>query len=46
MTIYNHEKIPTITYGNENWEFDQNRLMLKRYANINDLEIKESKRKF
>jgi nuclear transport factor 2 (NTF2) superfamily protein len=34
------------SYGNENWEFDQNGLMYKRYASINDLPIKESQRKF
>ncbi|MCD2451582.1 nuclear transport factor 2 family protein [Methylicorpusculum oleiharenae] len=34
------------SYGNENWEFDQNGLMQKRYASINDLPIKESQRKF
>ncbi|MGJ0492816.1 DUF1348 family protein [Methylobacter sp.] len=34
------------SYGNENWEFDQNGLMQKRYASINDLPIKESDRKF
>ena len=28
-------------YGNENWEFDENGLMRKRYASINDLPIKE-----
>ena len=28
-------------YGNENWEFDKNGLMEKRYASINDLEIQE-----
>lgn len=28
-------------YGNENWEFDENGLMRKRYASINDLEIEE-----
>jgi len=28
-------------YGNENWEFDENGLMKKRYASINDLEIEE-----
>ncbi|HEX8021315.1 nuclear transport factor 2 family protein [Mucilaginibacter sp.] len=28
-------------YGNENWEFDENGLMQKRYASINDLPIKE-----
>ena len=32
-------------YGNENWEFDQNGLMKKRFASINDLPIKESERK-
>jgi len=32
-------------YGNENWEFDENGLMKKRYASINDLAIKESERK-
>jgi len=33
-------------YGNENWEFDENGLMKKRYASINDLPIKDSNRKF
>lgn len=33
-------------YGNENWEFDENGLMQRRYASINDLPIKESERKF
>ncbi|UUF13352.1 MULTISPECIES: DUF1348 family protein [Flavobacterium] len=33
-------------YGNENWEFDANGLMQKRYASINDLKIKEEDRKF
>ncbi|MFT7900687.1 nuclear transport factor 2 family protein [Tenacibaculum ascidiaceicola] len=28
-------------YGNENWEFDDNGQMRKRYASINDLEIEE-----
>jgi len=32
-------------YGNENWEFDENGLMKKRYASINDLPIKEADRK-
>jgi nuclear transport factor 2 (NTF2) superfamily protein len=32
-------------YGNENWEFDENGLMAKRYASINDLPINESERK-
>ena len=26
-------------YGNENWEFDENGYMSKRFASINDLEI-------
>lgn len=34
------------SYGNENWEFDQNGLMQCRYASINDLPIKDSERKF
>jgi len=33
-------------YGNENWEFDENGLMQKRFACINDLPIQESERKF
>ena len=32
-------------YGNENWEFDENGLMRKRFASINDLAIKEEDRK-
>jgi uncharacterized protein len=32
-------------YGNENWEFDDNGLMRKRYASINDVPIKESERR-
>ena len=32
-------------YGNENWEFDNNGLMQRRYASINDLAIKETDRK-
>lgn len=34
------------SYGNENWEFDQNGLMQCRHASINDLPIKETERKF
>ena len=34
------------SYGNENWEFDENGLMCRRYASINDLAIKETDRKF
>lgn len=30
------------SYGNELWEFDENGLMRKRYASINDLAIRES----
>lgn len=33
-------------YGNENWEFDANGYMAKRYASINDLEITETERRF
>jgi uncharacterized protein len=32
-------------YGNEMWEFDENGLMQKRYASINDMKIDESERK-
>jgi len=32
-------------YGNENWEFDDNGLMQKRFASINDLAIAEKDRK-
>ena len=32
-------------YGNENWEFDSNGLMQKRFASINDLSISETERK-
>ena len=32
-------------YGNENWEFDENGLMKKRFASINDAPIKESERR-
>jgi len=34
------------SYGNENWEFNENGLMVHRYAAINDLPIKESERLF
>jgi uncharacterized protein len=33
-------------YGNENWEFDENGLMMKRFASINDVAITETDRKF
>ncbi|MFJ6637070.1 DUF1348 family protein [Streptomyces sp. NPDC091376] len=32
-------------YGNENWEFDENGLMRKRYASINDLAISARERR-
>ncbi len=32
-------------YGNENWEFDENGLMARRYASINDLAIAEQDRR-
>ena len=32
-------------YGNENWEFDENGLMAKRFASINDLKIEETERR-
>ncbi|MFI5633078.1 DUF1348 family protein [Streptomyces sp. NPDC051664] len=34
------------SYGNENWEFDENGLMAVRHACINDLPIKETDRKY
>lgn len=34
------------SYGNENWEFDDNGLMQRRIASINDLPIQESERLF
>ncbi|MNL52659.1 hypothetical protein D3C87_1758530 [compost metagenome] len=32
-------------YGNENWEFDENGFMTKRFASINDLKIEETERR-
>ena len=32
-------------YGNENWEFDENGLMARRFASINDLRIEEGERR-
>ena len=32
-------------YGNENWEFDENGLMAKRFASINDEAISEKDRR-
>ncbi|KAB7741170.1 DUF1348 family protein [Parvibaculum sedimenti] len=34
------------SYGNENWEFDDDGLMRRRFASINDLPIAEEERKF
>jgi nuclear transport factor 2 (NTF2) superfamily protein len=34
------------SYGNENWEFDAEGLMRRRYASINDLPIREADRKY
>lgn len=34
------------SYGNENWEFDENGLMRRRFASINDLPITEADRLF
>ena len=34
------------SYGNENWEFNADGLMVFRYASINDLPINESDRKY
>jgi nuclear transport factor 2 (NTF2) superfamily protein len=34
------------SYGNENWEFDENGLMRRRMASINDLPITEKDRKY
>jgi uncharacterized protein len=34
------------SYGNENWEFNAEGLMQRRFACINDLPIKETDRKF
>ncbi|MFE5178768.1 DUF1348 family protein [Streptomyces sp. NPDC056634] len=34
------------SYGNENWEFDDDGLMRTRHASINDLPIEESGRKY
>lgn len=34
------------SYGNENWEFDENGLMQTRYASINTAPLAEDERKF
>ncbi|HEU0179846.1 MAG TPA: nuclear transport factor 2 family protein [Blastocatellia bacterium] len=34
------------SYGNENWEFDENGLMTSRHASINDLPIRKEDRRY
>ncbi|MEM7431667.1 MAG: nuclear transport factor 2 family protein [Pseudomonadota bacterium] len=34
------------SYGNENWEFNEQGFMMRRFASINDLPIAESDRKY
>ena len=34
------------SYGNENWEFDEQGFMMRRFASINDLPIKAADRKY
>lgn len=34
------------SYGNENWEFDADGLMRRRFASINDMPIRQEDRKF
>lgn len=34
------------SYGNENWEFNEQGFMMRRFASINDLPIKASDRKY
>ncbi len=34
------------SYGTENWEFNEQGFMTRRFASINDLPIKEAERKF
>jgi uncharacterized protein len=43
--FHNEENEWFRAYGNENWEFDDNGLMQKRFASINDLAIAEKDRK-
>jgi uncharacterized protein len=43
---HNHQGQWFRSYGNENWEFDENGYMAKRFASINDLVIEEKDRKF
>jgi uncharacterized protein len=34
------------SYGNENWEFNEQGFMVRRYASINDMAITDAQRKF
>ena len=34
------------SYGNENWEFDDEGLMIRRHASINDLAIRDAERRY
>lgn len=34
------------SYGNENWQFNAQGLMMRRHASINDLPIREAERRF
>ena len=34
------------SYGNENWEFNADGYMQRRFASINDLPIREDERRF
>jgi len=42
---HDHDEQWFRSYGNELWEFEENGLMSKRFASINDLAIKETDRK-
>lgn len=44
--LYAHLSCLCRSFGNENWEFDDDGLMRLRLANINDLPISESERKY
>jgi nuclear transport factor 2 (NTF2) superfamily protein len=43
---HDHEGAWFRSYGNENWEFDQQGLMRRRIASINDVPIEESQRQY
>ena len=42
----NHDQTWFRAHGNENWEFDENGLMARRHASINDVPIEASERLF